>query len=100
MDKINGIDEIKRLGMGEKFFLISNGQIKGYHYAGVNPIEEKIVLGIWDANYKICHCFTSTDFHTHNEFYKGVYDSKIVGELMIAQLNNRVAKIQNIYLKK
>lgn len=98
MTPINSIEELKQLAIGEKFYVISEGNIRSYLLTALHPKIENIVVTIWDADYTTAKIFSKTSFNANNVFLQGSYNLAIVGNIMIAQLERRAESIRRIYI--
>lgn len=100
MTTINDIDELKLLALKEKFYVITDGNLRAYIFAGEHPKEPNLRIAIWDADYTTAKVFSRHSFTGRTVFLKGAYNSQIIGNVMIAQLEEQVKAVNKIYINK
>lgn len=96
---IKSFEDLKKLEPKTKFHVIENGHNKPYIFAGISPLHDgKIVMAINDGDHTDIKTFTEKSFdRTGVCFLTGTYSGKHVGEIMINQLDERIASIKSIY---
>jgi hypothetical protein len=101
MKIIESLDEIRNLEIGEKFYVVCQGEFSCFLFAGLNPMTNE-PMGINNANYSKVECFSAGMFL--NRDYKccmiGEYVSNEIGQIMLDQLTRRIESIKSIYLKQ
>lgn len=101
MKIIESLDEIRNLKIGDKFYVVSQGDISCFSFAGLNPKTNE-PMGINDAKYSKVECFSAGMFL--NRDYKccmiGEYVSNEIGQVMLEQLTRQIESIKSIYLKQ
>lgn len=97
MTPIDSIEDFKKLQPKDKVYEIRNGQKFPWRYIAENPLVEGVVLAS-DGDYTKMTCISKFSFRP-GVYYTGVYDSKFIGEKMIAQLNARIDSTKEVYLK-
>jgi hypothetical protein len=99
MKKIENIDELKSLSVGDKFYVLRNGFVDPFFYCGVHPKEETIILaGACNSRSKI-EGITKHTVTRDQWIMIGKYDSKEIGEAMISQLEGHINSIRKIYIE-
>lgn len=99
MQKINTFQELKELKLGEKVYIIENGNKKVYYFIQVNPKDENSIILINSLSYLEARCIHQSAFGWFDIFI-GEYDSNIIGEAMIKQLEDKIKSIKTHYITK
>lgn len=100
MTIINNFTELKQLQSGEKFYVVSGGDNRSYWYVGNHPKSENLCVAIWDADYTTAKVFSQNSFRKNVTILHGQYESAIMGEIMVKQLESEIESINTIYLKQ
>ncbi len=100
MQQIKSIEDLLSMNAGEKFFVVSSGNSRSYNYIGPHHYPKAGIVAIWDADYTQAFTFSEKAFGatTNTVFLKGKYHGKQIGEIMIAQLQDKIDSIQRIYV--
>lgn len=97
MKKIDDLSELDVLTPGEKFYLVSHGKSKTYCYNGTN-CKTKTPIAVHDAVHVELKTFTKHDLSKYSAILIGQYDSKMVGELMVEQMQLSIQSVKEIYI--
>lgn len=99
MRHVTDFSMMQNLAEGDKFYHVHNGECDSYYYNGVN-CKTGTPIGISSATHLKAKVFGKHDIGTdHSTILIGNYDSKIVGEVIIKQLESNANVARKIYLK-
>jgi len=98
METINSIEELNTLSPKEKFHRVFRGQVYHYIFCSKHPMSDRLSVAISSGNYETAVTFNHSAFREDSVFLKGEYNSKVVGNIMNAQLENIINSVKKIYL--
>lgn len=99
MKQIRDVKELMNLKSGESVYIIKNGQVNPYKFACVHPSIEGVIL-VNTGSYTTCVVLYGTLAGIRNSVLVGNYDSDLVGNIMVSQLEKEIEDIKDVYLKE
>ncbi len=100
MKRIENLEQLKQLGVKEKFYVLDEGRVKKYIFCSLNPVADNVVA-IPDYDYAAAVTFGKMQFdYGKRVFLQGEYVSAEVGQVMIDQMNERIDSVKEIWMKE
>jgi len=97
MEKLNA-EQLRNLKYGDEVYRFTDGDFESFQFVGLMPSCKNYL--ILSKGEKLIHLhINKTNDLFYQEWYKGEYDSKFVGQLMIDWHNKQIESIKRIYLK-
>ncbi len=100
MTRVNTIEGLSTLNPKDSFWVIKGGNITPYRFAGLSPMSQFMVIGIAGFDVMTAKVFSQHSFPDTTVVLVGDYDSKEIGEYMVAQLEFEITNIKETYIKK
>src|SRR6478736_1337642 len=95
MKRLESLEDIFALEYGDKIHVIERGDNESLIYAGQHPKMQAAIF-IKNHSHLTAVVFTKSNILS-KIILSGKYDSKVVGQAMIEQLNNSIKSIEKIY---
>ena len=99
MQIVSDFEELLRLQFNEKFYVIENRQCNSYTFSSKHPKIEHGIIGVANNDHLTCKVFTKYNFKYYT-FLTGEYESKLVGEILIKDLHEKIKSVTQVYFKE
>ena len=99
--------DFEKLSIPTKIHRISQGKVEHFIYLGTNPMVSNTMVVLSSGDYTDAKClrypepreFKFDDESEFKEVFVKDYNSQEVGEIMIKQLNRKIAVVNEIYIQ-
>lgn len=103
MKQLIETSDFAELSPNEKIHRIFEGEIQHYNFVSIHPRNgmSHYIIVYSDANYSTTHVFNIENANRkYEKWFSGKYNSKIVGEEMVSQLEDKIKSVSQIYIKE
>jgi len=92
-------EDLKNLQYGERVYRFVNGEARRLDFVGFMPSCLNYLI-FSDGEYLTHLHISDRDGSFRGDWYSGKYDSKFIGGLKVAYLEDRIESVKKIYLKE
>lgn len=93
-------EQLKELKTGDKIYVIRDGNCVPYIFCCINPKVLTHAIVIHGGAYVEAKSLFITGKYRFQAMYYGEYDSKFVGNVMLAQHEQSIKVVKEVYLKE